>query len=90
MALRPQVDGDRGQRQSKNQIREVLRSLFRDRDCYTLVRPVTEEQDLQSMSSLPTGKLRQEFQSQMAALRKYILSRVQPKILNNKTMSGNS
>ncbi|EFJ49543.1 hypothetical protein VOLCADRAFT_80671 [Volvox carteri f. nagariensis] len=45
----------------KNMIRESIKSLFPDRDCVTLVRPVTDEEALRNLATLPREHLRPEF-----------------------------
>lgn len=44
------------------QIRNSIKSLFPDRDCYTLVRPCHDERQLNHLDKLPTDQLRPEFQ----------------------------
>lgn len=48
--------------EAKNQIRSSIKSLFPDRDCFTLVRPMNEEQALANLDKISTTELRQEFQ----------------------------
>jgi hypothetical protein len=36
-------------------IRESIRALFPDRECFTLVRPVNNEKDLQRLDQLPVS-----------------------------------
>lgn len=43
------------------QIRESIKSLFPDRDCFTLVRPVNDEDKLAQLDSLPPAEMRPEF-----------------------------
>jgi hypothetical protein len=43
------------------QIRESIKALFPDRDCFTLVRPVTDEEQLAELDSMPTASMRPEF-----------------------------
>lgn len=43
------------------QIRESIKSLFPDRDCFTLVRPVNDEDELARLDELPSGQMRPEF-----------------------------
>jgi hypothetical protein len=35
--------------ETKNRIRRLIKHFFKDRDCYTLVRPVEEEKELQKL-----------------------------------------
>lgn len=42
-------------------IRKSLLMFFKDRDCMTMVRPVTDESELKQLNQLPFNKLRKEF-----------------------------
>ena len=35
--------------EKKNKIRRLIVNFFKDRDCYTMVRPTEEEKDLQNL-----------------------------------------
>ncbi|CAD8091386.1 unnamed protein product [Paramecium sonneborni] len=72
----------------KNKIRKLLSTFFKDRDCITLVRPLTKESSLQNLENLDFDKLRPEFFEQVINLRKKILNRIRPKTMNGKTLSG--
>jgi hypothetical protein len=43
------------------QIRDSIKSLFPDRDCHTLVRPMHDERALNHLDSLEPSQLRPEF-----------------------------
>lgn len=60
----------------------MICSFFKDRDCYTMVRPTEEEKDLQKLNSLQDDNLRPEFVTQMKNLRTKIFKRVKPKTLS--------
>ena len=73
----------------KNQLRKMLRKLFLQRDCATLMRPCVEESQLQSLDSLGDAALRPEFLTQMQALRRKILMDAPAKLaLENRPISG--
>ena len=59
-ALAPLPGKDRGTA-AKNQIRESIVGLFPERECFALVRPVSDEKQLQALDSLPASQLRPEF-----------------------------
>ena len=59
-ALAPLPGKDRGT-VAKNQIRESIVTLFPERDCFALVRPVSDEKQLQALDSVPASQLRPEF-----------------------------
>lgn len=46
---------------TRAQIRESIKSLFPDRDCFTLVRPVNDEDQLARLDALPQSEMRPEF-----------------------------
>jgi len=52
----------------KNEIRKLLKMFFKDRDCFTLVRPVMEEKKLRLIDKIPMSELRPEFLNQMEVL----------------------
>ena len=53
---------------ARNRTRRFVKAFFRDRHCFTLVRPVEAEDALQQLETLPTSALRAEFVEAMAAL----------------------
>ena len=59
-ALRPTKGSDPGVA-AKNRIRQSITTLFPDRECFCLVRPVSNEKQLQNLDALPPGQLRPEF-----------------------------
>lgn len=72
----------------KNDIRKTLKLFFRERDCYTLVRPVNEEKKLKIIDQLPVEELRPEFLKQMNNLVKKVFESVRPKSVNGGFMNG--
>ncbi|EKX49366.1 hypothetical protein GUITHDRAFT_67968, partial [Guillardia theta CCMP2712] len=86
-ALQP-VPGFTEQIEAKNRIRRMLTHFFPDRDCFTMVRPVTDESLLQRLSQTPSDQLRPEFREQMLTLRKTIVSCAKPKKMNGTELDG--
>jgi hypothetical protein len=41
--------------QDKNQVRNSIRALFPERDCFTLVRPLNDEKELQKLDQIPVS-----------------------------------
>ena len=72
----------------KNDIRKTLKLFFRERDCFTLVRPVYEEKKLKIIDQLPVEELRPEFLNQMNKLVKKIFDNIRPKSVNGGFMNG--
>ena len=74
--------------EQKNRIRRLMKSFFGDRDCCTMVRPLTKEEDLQNLENLKMEELRPEFVEQVMQLRRKIINRIKPKTLNGKKLTG--
>ncbi|CAJ1346669.1 unnamed protein product [Effrenium voratum] len=72
----------------KNKLREVIKDLFRERDCVTVVRPVADEADLRNIQKLPYEKLRPQFRSQVEAFVKKVYTFLKPKKIDGATVSG--
>jgi len=86
-ALQP-VPGFTEQIEAKNRIRRMLTHFFPERDCFTMVRPVTDESLLQKLSSTPSEQLRPEFVTQMGTLRGTILNSAKTKKMNGTELDG--
>ncbi|XP_059670531.1 uncharacterized protein LOC132316048 [Cornus florida] len=87
LALSP-VQGGRKDITAKNEIRESIRALFPDRECFTLVRPLSNENDLQRLDQIPLGKLRPEFRSGLDAFTRFVFERTRPKQVGATVMTG--
>jgi hypothetical protein len=61
----------------------MVKHFFVERDCFTLVRPVETEEQLQQLDTLEEKDFRQEFVEQARRLRERILGRVKVKKLRN-------
>ncbi|CAD8099791.1 unnamed protein product [Paramecium primaurelia] len=81
---------DDRQYQSENskKVRKTLLTCFKDRNCFQLVRPVINENELQKVNQLPNNQLREEFQQQVIQLREYLLKNTSPKQLNGVNLNG--
>ncbi len=58
------------------QIRESIKSLFPDRDCFTLVRPMNDEDKLAQLDTLDSAQLRPEFREGLGRLTQLIFNKV--------------
>jgi Guanylate-binding protein, N-terminal domain/Guanylate-binding protein, C-terminal domain len=74
--------------EEKNRIRRLLKEFFKDRDCCTLVRPVSSEQDLHVLEDVDLNSIRPEFLEQVEVLRNKVLSNAKPKTLNSSLLNG--
>ncbi|KAJ3692265.1 hypothetical protein LUZ60_012615 [Juncus effusus] len=87
LALRP-IQGRARDISAKNEIRESIRALFPDRECFTLVRPLNNENDLQRLDQIPLERLRDEFRAGLDELTKYVFERTRPKQVGSTVMTG--
>lgn len=74
--------------ESKNRLRRLFKHFFKDRDCCTLIRPMESETELQKINDKEDFEFREEFVEQLKVIRKKILKKVNPKVLNGKTFNG--
>lgn len=44
--------GSSDQTEQKNRLRRMICSFFKERDCFTMVRPIEDEKDLQKLNTL--------------------------------------
>jgi hypothetical protein len=79
---------DRPQQEAKNEIRRKLRTMFANRDCVTLVRPVVDESDLQRIDKTPYNKLRPEFRNQMDKVKDKIFDETPTKKILGHSIDG--
>lgn len=86
-ALQPQKGFSDGVEQ-KNRIRRMLKSFFKERDCCTMIRPLTKEENLQSLEKIPIEELRPEFVEQFMGLRRKVINRIKAKVMHGKKLSG--
>lgn len=83
-----QVPGSTAEILSKNKIREGITQYFKDRDCYTLIRPLEDEDELAHIEEQEYKSLRPEFRKQMDHLVSKIYSKAKPKIINSKALNA--
>ena len=74
--------------EQKNIIRNLIKNYFPERDCFTMVRPVENEKDLQNLSNLENRYFRKEFLEQSEIFRKKVLFKCRPKIFHKNTLTG--
>lgn len=71
----------------KNSIRKELTNFFKNRDCFTLVRPVDDEAKLRNMSTLKDNELRPKFLELVGQLRNKIMLSMRKKMFRGKACS---
>lgn len=72
--------------EKKNLVRKILRMYFKDRDCNNLIKPFSNEKQLQNTENL--DHLRSEFLEQISDLKKKIFSKIKPKNIKGKLING--
>jgi len=51
--------------EQKNRIRRLLKQFFKERDCCTMIRPLTNEDNLQNLANMELDELRADFVEQV-------------------------
>lgn len=74
--------------ENKNNIRNLIKTYFKDRTCFTLIRPVEDEKMLQNLQNLDDSELREEFLIQISELKKEIINKMRIKTFNSKKING--
>ena len=72
----------------KNQIREAIINFFKDRDCHTLIRPVSDESKLAHVDEMKFEDLKLEFRKQVTALISSVKKKLKPKVINGKVLNS--
>lgn len=88
-ALRP-LEGDDETITGRNAVRDSIMNAFRDRTCFTLKRPVNDEEQLQNLANIPISEFRPEYLKQVKVLIEYIYRHVEMKRLYGNNLSGHS
>jgi hypothetical protein len=83
-----QNDGFDEAEAERNHVRACLTSFFLKRDCTTLVRPLEDEQKLQTIDNENFDSLRPEFKKGMEGMRKRLLSTLPKKTVRGKSLTG--
>ncbi|KAI5331268.1 hypothetical protein L3X38_021394 [Prunus dulcis] len=73
---------------AKNEIQASIRALFPDKECFTLVRPLNNEHDLQRLDEIQLDKLRPDFRSGLDTLTRFVFERTRPKQVGATMMMG--
>jgi hypothetical protein len=86
-ALAPQM-GLSAEIMERNRVRQMLTAFFTERNCFTLVRPINDEQALQQVDHLDMEQLRPEFREQVADLKERVFGQLAPKMINKIPCNG--
>lgn len=74
--------------ETKNICRDIITRNFKQRDCYTLVMPTTDENKLRNLDNEPQSSLRKEFLDQVKKMIISIKDTIKPKKINNIELDG--
>ena len=74
--------------EAKNSIRDSIRGLFPERECFPLVRPVNDEKQLRSLDTVPKSQLRPEFRKGLDDLIAMLFARCRPKTVGPDVLNG--
>ena len=53
-----------------------------------MIRPLTNEENLQNLAQMELDELRADFVEQVMSLRRKVINRIKPKMLNGKKLTG--
>eukprot|EP00419_Tripos_fusus_P011943 CAMPEP_0172667108 /NCGR_PEP_ID=MMETSP1074-20121228/8215_1 /TAXON_ID=2916 /ORGANISM="Ceratium fusus, Strain PA161109" /LENGTH=988 /DNA_ID=CAMNT_0013483571 /DNA_START=32 /DNA_END=2998 /DNA_ORIENTATION=- len=74
--------------EDKNRLRNVIKELFKMRDCATLVRPLVNEEELRNIHRVPYESLRPQFRQQTENFVTKVFDELQPKAIQGTFVSG--
>lgn len=73
--------------EEKNRIRRLLKTFFIERQCFTMIRPVTDEDSLQTLEQMDESNFRPDFLEQVTQLRKKVTHWVKAKTMNGNQLT---
>ena len=74
--------------ESKNLLRQLITKFFEKRSCFTLSRPIDDENKLARIHELEEDQLKQEFVDEMRRFLQYMSLNINPKTLCGNSMTG--
>jgi len=80
--------GDAPGEDQHNELRRNIRELFTERDCVTMIRPVTDEADLRHIERKKYEELRPQFRAQVEEFTKKVYMVIKPKQVDGGHVSG--
>ena len=73
---------------AKNAIRDSIKALFPERECFPLVRPVNDEAQLRNLDALSADQFRPEFKDGLNKLVTTLFARCGPKRIGDDVLTG--
>lgn len=86
--LVPPTSKDSEQLKIKTQIRDSIRDFFKERACFVLPRPVSDEKLLRNIEELTYDALKPTFREGLEDLISYLRATIKPKVVNNVAVDG--
>lgn len=82
------LQGQTQEMKQKNEIRKILTSFFKERECFIFVRPVNQEKKLRNIQEVPYEELREEFKVQMSEFIARVQETVRVKMIDGVAVNG--
>lgn len=86
VCLRKKVSGKNSA--ENNLIRENILKYFKERECFTLPRPVESEEELRNLKEIKFEKLKPSFKIEFMALKNKVYKDSRPKKIKKKNLTG--
>lgn len=86
-ALAP-VTGTNQASNSKNEIRQSIKEIFPQRECFMLMRPVNDERSLRNLNEIALSEMRPEFRDGMQRLTRLVFDQTGPKKVGDDVLTG--
>mmetsp|Transcript_4879 Transcript_4879/g.9126 ORF Transcript_4879/g.9126 Transcript_4879/m.9126 type:complete len:437 (+) Transcript_4879:1130-2440(+) len=82
------VEGTTEDIKQKNIIRRTILEFFKDRDCFTLIRPLNNEKQLREINAIPYDSLRPKFREQIEKFVNKTIRTIKPKTIDGTPLNG--
>ncbi|CAG9322968.1 unnamed protein product [Blepharisma stoltei] len=82
------LPGQTDEIKQKNEIRKILTSFFKERECFTFIRPVNNEKKLRNIQEVPYEELREEFKTQMSEFIARVQETTRVKMIDGVAVNG--
>jgi hypothetical protein len=76
------------EKMKKNMIREAITKYFKERECFTMIRPVSDEAKLAHVDSLKWEELKTDFRKEVTSFVKDVKKKLRPKVVNGKFLNA--
>jgi hypothetical protein len=72
----------------KNIVRESISKYFKERECFTLIRPISDESKLAHVDSMKWEDLKADFRKQVTSLVSSVKKKLKVKMVNGKALNA--